>query len=46
MIIDNNQRYTPPPESAKPQKLFTADFSSGTIKTPINRPLSLKNKIF
>ena len=39
-------RGTPPPESAQPQKLCTANFSSGTLKTLINRPLRLKNKIF
>ena len=37
---------TPPPESAQAQKLCTANFSSGTLKTLINRPLRLKNKIF
>ena len=29
---------TPPPECAQPQKLCTANFSSGTLKTLINRP--------
>ena len=28
---------TPPPQSAQPQKLCTANFSSGTLKTPINQ---------
>ena len=37
---------TLPPESAQPQKLCTANFSSGTLKTLINRRLRLKNKIF
>ena len=33
---------TPPSESPQPQKLCTANFSSGTLKTLINRPLRLK----
>ena len=37
---------TLPPESAQPQKLCTANFFSGTLKTLINWPLRLKNKIF
>ena len=28
---------TPPPESAEPKKLCTANFSPGTLKTLINR---------
>ena len=38
--------YTLPPERTQPQKLCTANFSSGTLKTLINRLLRLKNKIF
>ena len=37
---------TLPPERTQPQKLCTANFSSGTLKTLINRLLRLKNKIF
>ena len=37
---------TLPPERTQPQKLCTASFSSGTLKTLINRLLRLKNKIF
>ena len=37
---------TLPPERTQPQKLSTANFSSGTLKTLINRLLRLKNKIF
>ena len=37
---------TPAPEIAQPQKMCTANFSSGTLKTLINLPLMLKNKIF
>ena len=36
---------TLPPERTQPQKLCTANFSSGTLKT-LNRLLRLKNKIF
>ena len=38
--------YTLPPERTQPQKLCTANFSSGTLKTLINRLLRLKNKNF
>ena len=38
--------HTLPPERTQPQKLCTANFSSGTLKTLINRLLRLKNKIF
>ena len=37
---------TLPPEGTQPKKLCTANFSSGTLKTLINLPLMLKNKIF
>ena len=37
---------TLPPERTQPQKLCTANFSSGTLKTLIDGPLWLKNKIF
>ena len=37
---------TLPPERTQPKKLCTANFSSGTLKTLIDRPLWLKNKIF
>ena len=37
---------TLPPERTQPHKLCTANFSSGTLKTLINRLLRLKNKIF
>ena len=33
---DSDEDRTPSPESAQPQKLCTANFSSGTIKTLIN----------
>ena len=33
-----------PPERTQPQKLCTANFSSGTLKTLINRLLRLENK--
>ena len=39
-------RLTLPPERTQPKKLCTANFSSGTLKTLIDRPLWLKNKIF
>ena len=42
----SKQAYTLPPERTQPQKLCTANFSSGTLKTLINRLLRLKNKIF
>ena len=51
-VLESSQRchiwlqHTPPPESAQPQKLCTANFSSGTLKTLINRLLRLKNKTF
>ena len=35
-----------PQERTQTQKLCTANFSSGTLKTLINRLLRLKNKIF
>ena len=38
--------FTLPPDRTQPQKLCTANFSSGTFKTLINRLLRLKNKIF
>ena len=37
---------TLPPERTQPKKLCTANFSSGTLKTLIDGPLWLKNKIF
>ena len=44
-ILSRHKR-TLPPERTQPQKLCTANFSSGTLKTLINRLLRLKNKIF
>ena len=38
--------HTLPPERTQPKKLCTANFSSGTLKTLIDGPLWLKNKIF
>ena len=37
---------TLPPERTQPKKLCTANFSSGTLKTLIDRALWLKNKFF
>ena len=37
---------TPPLESAQPQKLCTTNFSSGTLKTLINRPHARNTKYF
>ena len=45
-IFDLTQLHTPPLESAQPQKWFTANISSGTPKTLINRSLRLKDQIF
>ena len=42
----NNPLAALPPERTQPKKLCTANFSSGTLKTLIDRPLWLKNKIF
>ena len=50
LVVSNGgywlQDDTLPPERTQPQKLCTANFSSGTLKTLINRLLRLKNKIF
>ena len=43
---DHNLLDTLPPERTQPKKMFTANFSSGTLKTLIDRPLWLKNKKF
>ena len=44
--IPKETTVTLPPERTQPQKLCTANFSSGTLKTLINRLLRLKNKNF
>ena len=38
--------FTLPPDRTQPQKLCTANFASGTLKTLINRLLRLKIKKF
>ena len=43
---DGDDAATPPPERTQPQKLCTANFSSGTLKTHKSRPLRLKNNFF
>ena len=44
VVIFPELRGTLPPERTQPQKFFTANFSSGTLKTHKNGPLRLKNK--